>query len=228
MSRTPARRSHYESCGKWLNSTTSSRSVRQRTTRAGIRGFVLITPSVVAVLAVATDTPSVMLLFSLPGAVVIYVLHVEYGGVIAAAPSVPPPSRMDHRSNRNGTHLVRIPFPEATRTGDSAVGRYQAHLLRRALGHLDITPHRLWRQYLSHGGCIGELEINAYLHDSLYLPAGERDLLVQATNALLDQQSHPPVPIIRALSYPSWSKDFPENRHRRPTHAPGTGGPCLR
>lgn len=186
--------------------------MRQRTTRTGIRAFVLITSSVVAVLAVATDTPSVMLLFSLPGAVVVYVLHVEHGGVIGSAPTVPAPSRTDHRADRASTHLVRIPFPAATRMGESTVGRHQAHLLRRALSHLDITPHRLWRQYLSGGGCIGELEIDAYLHDSLDLPPNERDLLVQAANALLDQRSHPSAPTTRDLSYPSWSEDDPDNR----------------
>lgn len=188
--------------------------MRQRTTRAAIRAFVLITPSAVAVLAVATDSPSVMLLFSLPGAVVVYVLHVEHGGVIGSTPTVPAPSRMDdHRQDRTGTRLVRISCPEATRTGENAVGRHQAHHLRGALKHLEITPHRLWRQYLSHGGCIGELEINAYLHDSLCLPAGERDILVQAINALLHRQSHPPVPTTGLLSHLSWNEDSPENRH---------------
>ncbi|MEX5305533.1 hypothetical protein RF644_07195 [Kocuria sp. CPCC 205258] len=45
--------------------------------RAGVRLFVFTTPTAVAVLAVVTDTPAVMILIAVPGAVVGAVLHQE-------------------------------------------------------------------------------------------------------------------------------------------------------
>lgn len=45
--------------------------------RTGVRLFVFTTPTAVAVLAVATDTPAVMVLIAVPGAVVGAVLHQE-------------------------------------------------------------------------------------------------------------------------------------------------------
>lgn len=84
-----------------------------RLTRTGLRLFVLTAPAGVAVLAVATDTPVVMLLVAVPGAVVLYVLHLDRhraAGTVARAPApstargrapaVPPPRSgpADHRA----------------------------------------------------------------------------------------------------------------------------------
>jgi hypothetical protein len=65
--------------------------------RAGVRLFVFTTPTAVAVLAVATDTPAVMVLIAVPGAVVGAVLHQERRRITdqpAVAGPVPgPPAR---------------------------------------------------------------------------------------------------------------------------------------
>ena len=166
----------------------------QRTTGVGLRVFVLCASPAVAVLAVATDTPAVMLLLGVPGALVAYVLHIDRHGSTHQAPVVLVPSRAGDLPDRPGAWLVLLshplfPDPEVTLMDEITAGRHQARLLRRALRRIGCTDHRLWLRYLSHGGLLGELEIEAYLHDSLRLPASERDRLVRAANALLHQ--HP-------------------------------------
>ena len=80
--------------------------------RTGVRLFVFTTPTAVAVLAVATDTPAAMVLIAVPGAVVGAVLHRERRRITdqpALAGMVPgPPDRPDPRQSI-------IPGPETLR-----------------------------------------------------------------------------------------------------------------
>jgi hypothetical protein len=77
---------------------------------------------------------------------------------------------------------------------DNTAGRQQAHLVRQALAAAGIDLGQLWMRYFSIGGDAGELEIDAFLHHSLTLPALQRDLLAHATNELLDHQRPQPIP----------------------------------
>lgn len=77
---------------------------------------------------------------------------------------------------------------------DNAAGREQAHLVRRAVEAAGIDLGRLWLHYFSIGGAVGELEIEAFLHDSLTLPTLQRDLLAHAANELLDGQNPQRIP----------------------------------
>ncbi|GAB2629332.1 hypothetical protein GCM10009696_36930 [Kocuria himachalensis] len=157
----------------------------------GIRLFVFATPAGVAVLAVATDTAAVMLLVAVPGAVVGHVLHQERREPAAARatdgtsgdPSDPPDTRP-----------MLIACPEAPTMDDTTLGRSQARLLHHALARAGITVHRLWIHYLSLGGIVGEMELEAYLHEIFHLPAVERDRLMHTANALLDPHCDPFLP----------------------------------
>lgn len=77
---------------------------------------------------------------------------------------------------------------------DNAAGQIQADRVRQALGAAGIDLGRLWMHYFSIGGAVGELEIDAFLHHSLTLPALQRDLLAHAVNELLDHQGPARVP----------------------------------
>lgn len=77
---------------------------------------------------------------------------------------------------------------------DDSLGREQAVRLHQALERASIRHRRLWVRYLSLGGAADELEVGAYLHQCLDLPARERDLLTWAANTLLDRRYHPRVP----------------------------------
>ncbi|ALU38526.1 hypothetical protein AS188_00795 [Kocuria flava] len=85
---------------------------------------------------------------------------------------------------------------------DDALAREQARRLREALERAVIGSHRLWLRYLGLGGREGELEVEAYLHECLVLPARQRDLLAWAANTLLDPRVHPRVPSTRDLVPP--------------------------
>lgn len=85
-----------------------------RATRTGLRLFVLTVSAGAALLAVATGTPAVMLLVAVPGAVVLYVLHLDRrratGPVAGAAgpgtlrdgTAAPPGPRSDPEDHRDG------------------------------------------------------------------------------------------------------------------------------
>jgi hypothetical protein len=155
-------------------------------TRVGMHVFAMVTPPVVAVVAVATDTPTVMVLFCFPAAVVGYTVY------------------SDHRQPDPGpSTAAQLPRPGRGAVDDAAVGCRQARLLRRALGHHGSTAHELWLDYSCRGGVIGEFEVDAYLHESLHLPPAERDLLVQAANALLGPRSELWVPTTAQLQGPA-------------------------
>jgi hypothetical protein len=139
----------------------------------------------VAVVAVATETPAVMVLFCFPAAVVGYTIY------------------SDHRQPDPGPSTsAQLPRPGKSAVDDAAVGRRQARLLRRALGHHGSTAHDVRLDYSRRGGAVGELEVDAYLHESLYLPRAERDLLVQAANGLLGHRPGLVVPTTAQLQFP--------------------------
>lgn len=77
---------------------------------------------------------------------------------------------------------------------DNAAGHQQAHLVHQAIQRADIGLDQLWMRYFSIGGAAGEMEIDAFLHHSLTLPALQRDLLAHATDELIDDQRPPRIP----------------------------------
>ncbi|GGG69937.1 hypothetical protein GCM10011374_38090 [Kocuria dechangensis] len=159
--------------------------------KTGLRLFVLTTPTAVAVLAVATDTEAVLLLFAVPGAVVGVVLYQDHrrttGGPTTPGAALGPPGR-------DSTRPMIVSGPEEPAMDDTTVNWVQARLLRQALEGTRLTPHRLWMHYLGHGGAVGEVELQAYLHELLHLPAVERDRLMHTATALLDPRCHPFLP----------------------------------
>jgi hypothetical protein len=68
------------------------------------------------------------------------------------------------------------------------VGAEQARLLLEVIGRAGIAVKQLWFHYFTLGGHAGEVEVEAYLHHCLGLPALQRDLLAHAANELLDRQ----------------------------------------
>jgi hypothetical protein len=164
--------------------------------------FAMVTPPAVAVVAVATETPAVMVLFCFPAAVVGYTIYSDHrqpdpGPSTAATPSPP-----DLVTPRCGGTSAQHPRPRTGTMDDAAVGRRQARLLRRALGHHGSTAHDVWLDYSRGGGAVGELEVDAYLHESLHLPPAERDLLVRAANGLLGHRPGLVVPTTAQLQFP--------------------------
>lgn len=71
--------------------------------------------------------------------------------------------------------------------GDDVAGE-QARLLREALVRSDVEVKQLWFHYFTLGGYAREIEVDAYLHHCLSLPALQRDLLAHAANELIAQQ----------------------------------------
>lgn len=71
---------------------------------------------------------------------------------------------------------------------DDGVGAEQARLLREVIGRAGIEGKQLWFHYFSLGGNAGEIEVEAYLHHCLNLPAFQRDLLAHAANELINRQ----------------------------------------
>ncbi len=61
----------------------------------------------------------------------------------------------------------------------------QARLARHAVERAALDPGRLWWQYFQLGGEAGALEVDAYLHGCLRLPADHRNLLAHALNDLV-------------------------------------------
>lgn len=161
------------------------------TTTTGLRVFVFTTPAAAAALAVATDTPLAMLLLGIPSAVVIYVLHQEHQPTHQTRTATAPISEtISHTS----AHSLPTRCPESPTLDDTTVSSQHDPPLPQALKNLDITPHDLWRRYRNDGGTVGELEIDAYLHNSFHLPPEECHRLIHTVNALLGHRTHPPQP----------------------------------
>jgi len=71
---------------------------------------------------------------------------------------------------------------------EEALAREQARLLCRAIDQADLGLSEVWFHYFSIGGNAGQLEVEAYLHHALPLPALERDILAHAVNELIDHR----------------------------------------
>ncbi|WP_188539492.1 hypothetical protein [Kocuria dechangensis] len=83
--------------------------------------------------------------------------------------------------------------------GDDAVAREQARLLRQAIHRAGIARDQLWLHYFSLGGEAGEIEVDAYLHQSFALPPFQRDLLAHAANELIARIPRPRAPYVSDL-----------------------------
>ena len=82
---------------------------------------------------------------------------------------------------------------------DVTAGLERARLLAQAMDRERFTLHQLWSGYRRLRGTVGQLEVEAYLHHCLSLPALQRDLLIHAANQLLDAQHVPLLPYTRDL-----------------------------
>ena len=71
---------------------------------------------------------------------------------------------------------------------DDGIGAEQARLLLEVIGRAGIQVKQLWLHYFTLGGSAGEVEVEAYLHHCLGLPAFQRDLLAHAANELIDRR----------------------------------------
>ena len=71
---------------------------------------------------------------------------------------------------------------------DDGIGAEQARLLLEVIGRAGIEVKQLWFHYFTLGGHAGEVEVEAYLHHCLDLPALQRDLLAHAVNELIDRR----------------------------------------
>lgn len=71
---------------------------------------------------------------------------------------------------------------------DDGVVAAQARLLREATGSGGIGVEQLWFHYFALGGNAGQVEVEAYLHHCLGLPAFQRDLLAHAANELIHRR----------------------------------------
>lgn len=78
----------------------------------------------------------------------------------------------------------------------------QARLLREVIGRADIKVKQLWFHYFTLGGNAGEIEVDAYLHHCLGLPAFQRDLLAHAANELIERRPPPRAPYTSDLLDP--------------------------
>ena len=75
----------------------------------------------------------------------------------------------------------------------------QARLLREVIGRAGIAVEQLWFHYFTLGGSAGEVEVEAYLHHCLDLPALQRDLLAHAVNELIDRRPPLRAPYVSEL-----------------------------
>ncbi|SER72391.1 Stage II sporulation protein E (SpoIIE) [Lentzea xinjiangensis] len=67
----------------------------------------------------------------------------------------------------------------------------QRRALWLAFGRADLTLEQLWTRYFALGGEAGLVEVEAYLHGLMPLPAVQRDMLAHAINERLDELTWP-------------------------------------
>lgn len=65
------------------------------------------------------------------------------------------------------------------------------HLLQLALARADLTLEQLWLRYFALGGDAACVELEAYVHGLMSLPATQRDILARAMNERLDELAWP-------------------------------------
>lgn len=74
---------------------------------------------------------------------------------------------------------------------DDVEGDVQSRQLRRLTVHAGIEPERLWLEHFRRGGDVGAVEVDAYLHQCLWLPRAERDLLADTAEVLAGGDASP-------------------------------------
>ncbi len=67
----------------------------------------------------------------------------------------------------------------------------QRRALSLAFTRADLTLEQLWTRYFALGGAAGLVEVEAYLHGLMPLPAVQRDMLAHAINERLDELTWP-------------------------------------
>jgi Stage II sporulation protein E (SpoIIE) len=67
----------------------------------------------------------------------------------------------------------------------------QFRALSLAFSGADLTLEQLWTRYFALGGAAGLVEVDAYLHGLMPLPASQRDMLAHAINERLDELTWP-------------------------------------
>jgi hypothetical protein len=67
----------------------------------------------------------------------------------------------------------------------------QRRALALAFSRAGLTPEQLWTRYFALGGAAGLMEVEAYLHGLMPLPALQRDMLAHAINERLDELTWP-------------------------------------
>ena len=82
---------------------------------------------------------------------------------------------------------------------DDGIGAEQARLLLEVIGRAGIEVKQLWFHYFTLGVSAGEVEVEAYLHHCLDLPAFQRDLLAHAANELIDRRPPLRAPYVSEL-----------------------------
>ncbi|MCD1144969.1 hypothetical protein LQU92_06895 [Kocuria sp. LUK] len=98
---------------------------------------------------------------------------------------------------------------------DDALGADQARRLHRGLRTAGLGAQALWLHYARLGGTVHLLEVEAYLHYSLALPARQRDLLDRALAELAADLQVPTLPF--ADDHPAGPSGEPDSGR--------TGGP---
>lgn len=108
----------------------------------------------------------------------------------------------------------------AVELGGLVNGQIQIRLTTLALSEAGITVGELWVTYYGLGGRVSEFEVQAYLGGLLVLPAGERSILADAMNELLEG-----TPV--ALRVPRSTEDEPADTPKDSRKALGTLGSFL-
>src|SRR5215207_4126178 len=67
----------------------------------------------------------------------------------------------------------------------------QRRALSLAFSRAGLTLEQLWTRYFALGGAAGLMEVEAYLHGLMPLPALQRDMLAHAVNERLDELTWP-------------------------------------
>ena len=134
--------------------------------------------------------------------------------------AVPP-----HRHGRSRTAAQRrarsgaVPGPQHHSGGtvdDNRLGAVQARLARYAVERAGLDLTRLWWHYFQLGGEAGMLEVDAYLHGCLRLPAAHRDLLARAVNGLVRDAPVARVPFSWEIDAGSRDDAGPQDRGSAP------------
>ncbi|GHH40609.1 PP2C family protein-serine/threonine phosphatase [Lentzea cavernae] len=78
-----------------------------------------------------------------------------------------------------------------TNEQDSSRQDEQHRALTHAFRRSELTLQQLWTRYFALGGDAGPVEVEAYLHGLMPLPASQRDTLAHAVNERLDELTWP-------------------------------------